>query len=401
MAVLLAVLMAVFGTGRGERVEAVDGSGGGVLRFGARAPEVTGLQEALLKLGYFGGPVSGYYGPQTQDAVKRFQTAQGLGADGVFGPRTRAAMERAIGQATHVVKRGESLGGIAVKHGVPVAEIVRRNAIADPDRIRVGQELIIPGQVVNQPPAAQTVRPSPPATGSASPPAAGSTARRTTTPPIPPPLAGERVDMEEVPGPATAVLAPFTRARFALTFNDGPDPEVLPLILAALAERGVKATFFVVGEKAEAYPELVRRLAAEGHEVENHAYTHRDLTRLDAGEIQSEVSSTAELINRLTGRQPRYFRPPLGAFDLKTINAVNDVGHRLLFWTNIGAPDRPAPATVPELVDRLAGAAFDGAILMLHADSRETAAALPALLDRLKNERYRVLTASEMLADAR
>lgn len=100
--------------------------------------------------------------------------------------------------------------------------------------------------------------------------------------------------------------------RVALTFDDGPDPERTPAVLDLLAQRGVRATFFLVGERAETHPELVRRMVAEGHVVGNHSHTHAGLFPLSSlRNTEEELHRTTESLTRITGLRPRLFRPPL------------------------------------------------------------------------------------------
>lgn len=297
------------------------------LKQGSQGDEVRKLQLRLKDLGFFRGPVTGFFGPLTAEAVRRFQTAHGLPAVGYVGPRTLAALQ------------------------------ARRTA----------------------PPPPKPASPSPSAEARSRPSPANPAARRL---PIPPP---------EDPGPAVG-------GRIALTFDDGPDATVLPRILDILQERRVQATFFLIGREVEKQPALVRRLVAEGHEVENHGYGHLDLSgRPDADRV-AEVEGGARAIRAVTGLATRYFRPARGAFDPETVRAARAAGHRVMLWTNVGAPDVPFPGR-EKLVERLTAAAFDGAVILLHADRPETAAALPAVLDAWAAKGFRLVRLRDL--DAR
>lgn len=102
----------------------------------------------------------------------------------------------------------------------------------------------------------------------------------------------------------------------ALTFDDGPHPEHTPRLLDRLAEFGARGTFFVVGERAEQYPELVRRIADEGHELGNHTWTHSEPSQTSAARFLDEVSRTQRLIQDLTGRDCQLTRPPKGSLTI-------------------------------------------------------------------------------------
>ncbi|MBE6936426.1 MAG: hypothetical protein E7458_08005, partial [Ruminococcaceae bacterium] len=99
----------------------------------------------------------------------------------------------------------------------------------------------------------------------------------------------------------------------AITFDDGPHPTITPALLDALAQRGVPATFFVNGANAERYPELVLRAAAEGHQIANHTYAHRQLTALKDSQVEYEVSRTQEYLSELLGEAEYMVRVPYGA----------------------------------------------------------------------------------------
>lgn len=99
----------------------------------------------------------------------------------------------------------------------------------------------------------------------------------------------------------------------ALTFDDGPHPEHTPQLLDALAEVGARGTFFVVGERAEQHPSLIRRIVGEGHELGNHTWTHSEPSQTSTARFLDEVAQTRRLIQDLTGRDCRLTRPPKGS----------------------------------------------------------------------------------------
>lgn len=120
---------------------------------------------------------------------------------------------------------------------------------------------------------------------------------------------------------------------FALTFDDGPHPVHTPAILDWLKENKLKATFFILGENAVRYPELVKRIAAEGHELGSHTWTHTQLTKLKPEAVRREVRRTHDLIVSLTGRAPVYFRPPYGSLLLTQRIAIEqEFGYRTVLW---------------------------------------------------------------------
>jgi len=98
----------------------------------------------------------------------------------------------------------------------------------------------------------------------------------------------------------------------SLTFDDGPDPQHTPRILDVLAEHKTQATFFVLGEAAERHPHLIERMANEGHTVANHTYSHCHPWTISSQRARAEVAQTTRVITQVTGKAPRWFRPPHG-----------------------------------------------------------------------------------------
>ena len=154
--------------------------------------------------------------------------------------------------------------------------------------------------------------------------------------------------------------------RVALTFDDGPRPEFHPTLLELLDREGVRATFFFTGQAVERHPELVAETARRGHEVESHGYSHHPLTDLDALELGEEISRPARAIARVTGRWPRFLRPPGGFFDEEVAREARRQGQMLALWTNVGASDLELPPEV--FLEALPRYVFPGAVIMLHAD---------------------------------
>jgi peptidoglycan/xylan/chitin deacetylase (PgdA/CDA1 family) len=119
----------------------------------------------------------------------------------------------------------------------------------------------------------------------------------------------------------------------ALTFDDGPDPVDTPRLLDLLREKNVKATFFVVGQRAEQYPEIVRRAWEEGHLIANHTWSHRPLfCFLSPRRLRSEIERTAECIHRICGARPRYFRSPVALRHPQLRSALQKAGMEFISW---------------------------------------------------------------------
>ena len=173
---------------------------------------------------------------------------------------------------------------------------------------------------------------------------------------------------------ATVLLAgPRERPRIALTFDDGPDPATTPQVLSELAQHGARATFFVIGERAQAHPALLRAMAAAGHQIENHSLHHSWATAfLPQARLVRELSQTQALLARATGKTPTWFRPPIGILSPPIAKAAAALGLRLCGWS-AKSRDGWASTTPEQALRRLRRAIAPGAILLLHdASERRT-----------------------------
>ena len=183
--------------------------------------------------------------------------------------------------------------------------------------------------------------------------------------------------------------------RVALTFDDGPNPEATPAILDALASRGVKATFFILGRHAERWPELVKRVAAEGHAIGNHGYYHRKLHFKSPGYVRSDLTLGLEAIRSAADVRPQWFRAPHG-FRSPWVTAIAaSLGERTVGWS-LGVWDSALPGA-DAIVQRTVAGTKPGSILLLHdgdgydpaGDRMQTAQAVPIIIDRLHDLGYR------------
>jgi peptidoglycan/xylan/chitin deacetylase (PgdA/CDA1 family) len=123
------------------------------------------------------------------------------------------------------------------------------------------------------------------------------------------------------------------RPGIALTFDDGPHPQHTPAMLDALARARVRATFFVVGREVEKYPEVARRIVAEGHGIGGHSYDHTVMTTLDAAALVADLAHCRQVIRDATGLDTGLFRPPKGEVSLRSIATACRAGYTLVHWT--------------------------------------------------------------------
>ena len=177
------------------------------------------------------------------------------------------------------------------------------------------------------------------------------------------------------------------RHHVALTFDDGPDPVATPRFLDALDELGVRATFFVLGEQAVRHPALVAQTARRGHEVAVHGWTHERPWRPAVAREAAGIARTARAVRDITGRRPRWYRPPYGILTSARWLAARRADLRPVLWSAWGK-DWRADAT-PESVRALIAADLrGGGTILLHDSDRLAApgcwrsalAALPAIV---------------------
>jgi peptidoglycan-N-acetylglucosamine deacetylase len=197
--------------------------------------------------------------------------------------------------------------------------------------------------------------------------------------------------------PATYFQGHVEQPYIAMTFDDGPSAENTPRLLDILKQRGIKATFFLIGENAQANPNIVKRILAEGHELGNHTWTHPQLSKLSDDKVKSEISKTQDAIAAASGYTPTILRPPYGAITPRQKEWIErDLKLNVIIWS-VDPFDwkRPGPAVVTQRI--LAGAA-PGAIVLSHDIHKQTVDAMPSTLDALISKGYKFVTVSQMIA---
>jgi len=168
----------------------------------------------------------------------------------------------------------------------------------------------------------------------------------------------------------------------ALTIDDGPHPLITPLMLEILRQKGVKATFFVVGQVVEQFPALAQMTVRGGHELANHAYSNRRISRLPDDEAWAEIASCDRVVQRVTGERMRWFRPPGGRCSPGGLRAMASLGYGGAFWSqNTGDWTKPAP----EQIVRNATAGLEaGDVILMHQGEMCSVLALAAIIDRIR-----------------
>lgn len=177
----------------------------------------------------------------------------------------------------------------------------------------------------------------------------------------------------------------------ALTFDDGPFPATTNRLLDILREKEVQATFFELGTMASRYPDVTKRVYDEKHELASHTMSHRQLNKLSAGEVASEVGQAKDIIRGITGKDPGLMRPPYGAINSMV---VEQAGAPMILWT-VDTEDwksRDAGA----VLERTKATVFDGAVILMHDVYESTVDAAAMVIDELRKDNYEFVTVSEL-----
>lgn len=187
----------------------------------------------------------------------------------------------------------------------------------------------------------------------------------------------------------------------ALTFDDGPDAENTPALLALLAVQKISATFFCIGNRVARQPELVKRIVAAGHAVENHTFQHSPQTNVfSIVRLREELTLAQNEIQRATGRAPEFFRPPAGLTNPRIFRVAGELGLTVAGYTARGLDRRD---DAPEkIAGRLLRKLQPGAVFLLHDAGVPRArllAVVPLVLDQLKTAGYRCVRLDELMAE--
>lgn len=199
-------------------------------------------------------------------------------------------------------------------------------------------------------------------------------------------------DVREACGYVSASATPVEAPKIALTFDDGPSTAWTPTLLDGLKERGVKATFFLIGENADKNPEIVKRMAEEGHLIGNHTYHHVELTKVSENEARLELADTSAVIVRITGKEPEYMRPPFGAWQRKLEQEIQMFP---VLWTI--DPLDWTTENQDEIVNKVVTEAEENDIILLHDCYKSSIEAGLRIVDILQEEGFVFVTVDELL----
>lgn len=190
--------------------------------------------------------------------------------------------------------------------------------------------------------------------------------------------------------------AKTTKKSIVLSFDDGPDLTVTPLILSVLKEKNAKAIFFVKGVNAEKYPEIIKNIVDDGHIIGNHTYSHSsNLTFTDRKKYSQEIEQTNKLISCFTGESPLFFRPPFGVLNPIIASVIEKYGMLTVGWSirSFDGGNRSADLILQNLKNKL----HNGAIVLFHDTNPITVNVLKEFLDYLAQTDYKVERLDKLL----
>ena len=193
----------------------------------------------------------------------------------------------------------------------------------------------------------------------------------------------------------------------ALTFDDGPSPIWTPQVLDELKRADVKATFFMLGVHVERYPEVARRVLAEGHEIGNHTYDHHVLLYYKLGDLEKEIKGAEKAIKIVTGQTTRYFRPPKAWLTAAEKQKIEDMGYKVVLWSLnskdwVTFHDKQITSYILKHIQ-------PGDIILFHdsggvftaegGNRTQTVKTISRLVRKLKERGYRFVTISELMGE--
>ena len=184
--------------------------------------------------------------------------------------------------------------------------------------------------------------------------------------------------------------------RAALTFDDGPMENYTEELLAVLREKGVKATFFLLGTDVAARSEYVKMIAADGHVIANHSMTHNNLKKMSFDEVCAELNDCSNLLENITGERPKFMRPPGGQYNAVVLKACETEKLIPVFWTNNPGDYREEWKTAEDLSRQVIKLRRNGDIILLHMGLPLTVEALPIIIDSYHKAGYTFVTMDDV-----
>lgn len=182
----------------------------------------------------------------------------------------------------------------------------------------------------------------------------------------------------------------------AITFDCAWGADDIPDILATLKQENIKATFFIVGQWAEKYPESVKMISQDGHDIANHSYSHLRMGTLDRSKINSEIQLCSDVLKQLSGVKCDLFRAPYGDYNNTLIDEARLQGYYTIQW-DVDSLDWKPGISKGEIMQRIKMKIKPGSIILFHNDTPLTAKILPEIISELKEKGYEFIPVSELI----
>lgn len=202
--------------------------------------------------------------------------------------------------------------------------------------------------------------------------------------------------------PDTVVLSgPRNQNKVALTFDDGPDARYTSQVLDVLKKHDVPATFFLLGARAQALPELTQRIHEEGHAIGNHSYWHPKMFEEPIGRLHWEVTQTQQVLNQIIGYEPSIFRAPYGGLTEELVEMLAEMNFSVIAWSVDSEDWKQIPAE--EIVDNVMSHMHPGAIILMHdggdwtQNLSGTVESLDTIIPQIKAQGLEFVTVPELL----
>jgi polysaccharide deacetylase family sporulation protein PdaB len=182
----------------------------------------------------------------------------------------------------------------------------------------------------------------------------------------------------------------------SITFDCAWGADDIADILKTLKEADVKATFFIVGQWAEKYPDKVRMIASEGHDIANHSHSHLRMGSLDRERVKSEIKQANSVLEKITGSKVELFRAPYGDYTDSVIDSARELGCYTIQW-NVDSLDWKPDIAKETIMSRICSKTVPGSIILFHNDTRHTAKILSEVISTLKKMGYELMPVSKLI----
>ena len=181
-----------------------------------------------------------------------------------------------------------------------------------------------------------------------------------------------------------------------LTFDDGPYPDITPRILEILDAENIKATFFVIGKKAEAHPEIINEIAGRGHIIANHSYSHSNMIGFfSSKKLKTDIEKCSELLCEIMGQRPLFFRPPFGVTNPRYERVLKKLKLISIGWT-VRSFDTTSKSK-EKLFEKITGSVSQSSIILLHDTKQITLETLPLLIQYFRDKNIKIVALDKLI----